>query len=181
MENLCGRRQGTRAGEERGRGPALPVKAVRLKGEGNRPDAVHLSFGPRAGIPFFRLCNPFVVRNRVAWAVSEQPDARGAATSTRRRQPRHVDVNLGTPSLALQLMAPMIVNYSDTHKALADIRAAAEASEPGISKHVLAEAVSAVHHLCDQYDLNFEELLAEAGELYQYQRLRDLKDLESQA
>ena len=78
-------------------------------------------------------------------------------------------------------MASMIVNYSDTHKALADITAAAETREPGISKHVLVEAVSAVRHLCDQYDLNFEELLAEAGELYKYQQLRDLNDLESQS
>jgi hypothetical protein len=73
----------------------------------------------------------------------------------------------------------MIVNYSDTHKAIADITAAAEAKETGISKHVLVEAVSAVRHLCDQYELNYEEVLAEGGELYRYQRERDLRNLES--
>lgn len=73
----------------------------------------------------------------------------------------------------------MIVNYSDTHKALADIAAEAEAKEPGISKHVLVEAVSAVRHLCDQYELSYEDVLAEGGELYRFQQERDLKDLES--
>jgi hypothetical protein len=73
----------------------------------------------------------------------------------------------------------MIVNYSDTHKLLADMTAEAEAHELGISKHVLVEAVSAVRHLCDQYGLNYEEVLSESGELYRYQQERDLKDLES--
>jgi hypothetical protein len=73
----------------------------------------------------------------------------------------------------------MIVNFSDTHKALADITAKAEAKEPGISKHVLVEAISAVRHLCDQYELRYEDILAEGDELYRFQRERDLKDLES--
>ena len=80
---------------------------------------------------------------------------------------------------ALQLETLMIVNYSDTHKALADIAAEAEAEEPGISKQVLVEAVSAVRHLCDQYELSYEDVLAEGGELYFFQQERDLKDLES--
>ncbi len=73
----------------------------------------------------------------------------------------------------------MIVNYSDTHKLLADMVAEAEVREPGINRFVLIEAVSAVRHLCDQYELNFEEVLAEAGTLYQHQQARDLNDLES--
>lgn len=70
----------------------------------------------------------------------------------------------------------MIVNYSDTHKLLADMAAEAE---PGVCKYVLIEAVSAVRHLCDQYGLNYEEVLADAGELYRHQQERDLKDLET--
>jgi hypothetical protein len=73
----------------------------------------------------------------------------------------------------------MIVNYSETHQVLADITAEAEAKEPGISRHVLVEAVSAVRHLCDQYELSYEDVLAEGGEFYRFQRERDLKDLES--
>jgi hypothetical protein len=45
----------------------------------------------------------------------------------------------------------MIVKYSDTYGLLADLAAEAEVQEPGIRKHVLVEAVSAAHHLCDQY------------------------------
>jgi hypothetical protein len=74
----------------------------------------------------------------------------------------------------------MIVNYSDTHKALADMAVEAEAKKPGASKYVLIEAVSAVRHLCDQYGLTYEELLTEATELYRHQQERDLKNLESQ-
>jgi hypothetical protein len=74
----------------------------------------------------------------------------------------------------------MIVEYSDIHQALADMVAEAEAQEPGISKHVLIEAVSAARHLCDQYELNYEEVLAEASELYRHQQERDLKKLEAQ-
>jgi hypothetical protein len=73
----------------------------------------------------------------------------------------------------------MIVNYSDTHKVLADIVAEAEAKEPGICRYVLTEAVSAVRHLCDQYSQNYGEVLEEAAELYRHQQERDLKDLES--
>ena len=74
----------------------------------------------------------------------------------------------------------MIVEYSDIHRALADMVAEAEAQEPGISKHALIEAVSAVRHLSDQYGLNYEEVLTEAAELYRHQQERDLKNLESQ-
>jgi hypothetical protein len=73
----------------------------------------------------------------------------------------------------------MIVEYSDIHQVLADMVAEAEAQEPGISKQVLNEAVSAVRHLCDQYELNYEQVLAEASKLYRHQRERDLKNLES--
>jgi len=74
----------------------------------------------------------------------------------------------------------VIVDYSDTHKALADMAAEAQAQEPGASKYVLIEAVSAVRHLCDQYGLNYEEVLTEGAELYRHQQERDLKKLESQ-
>ncbi|MGI8958431.1 MAG: hypothetical protein ACR2IV_01455 [Bryobacteraceae bacterium] len=47
----------------------------------------------------------------------------------------------------------MIVEYSDTHEALADMATEAEAKQPGDSKYVLIEAVSAVRHLCDQIQL----------------------------
>jgi len=73
----------------------------------------------------------------------------------------------------------MIVKYSDTHGMLADLLAEAETQEPGIAKHVLVEAASAVHHLCDQYGLSHEDVLAEAAEFYLYQQERDLKDLGS--
>jgi hypothetical protein len=73
----------------------------------------------------------------------------------------------------------MIVEYSDTHKLLVDLTAEAEALEPGLSKHVLLEALSAVRHLCDQYGLNYEELLTEATELYRHQQERDLENLGS--
>jgi hypothetical protein len=59
--------------------------------------------------------------------------------------------------------------------------AQAEGEEAGGSKHVLIEAVSAVRHLCDQYGLNYEEVLAEAAVLYTHQQDRDLENLESQA
>jgi hypothetical protein len=74
----------------------------------------------------------------------------------------------------------MIVEYSDIHQGLADTVAEAEAKEPGISKYVLIEALSAVRHLCDQYGLNYEEVVAEAAELYRHQQERDLENLESQ-
>jgi hypothetical protein len=69
----------------------------------------------------------------------------------------------------------MIVNYSDVHKALADM--ALEVREPATCKNVLIEALSAAHHLCDQYDLSYEKALAEAADLYRYQRKRDLDNL----
>ena len=55
---------------------------------------------------------------------------------------------------------------------------AAQVKEPTTARDVLLEAVSAVRHLCDQYDYDYEELLAEAAEFYRYQQDRDLKDLE---
>lgn len=73
----------------------------------------------------------------------------------------------------------MIVSYSDTHEVLADMAAKAEGEEDGLGKCVLIEAVSAVHHLCDQYGLNYDEVLAEAAEFYRHQQERDLKNLES--
>jgi hypothetical protein len=73
----------------------------------------------------------------------------------------------------------MIVEYSDAHQALADMVGEAERKEPGIGKHVLIETVSAVRHLCDQYGLEYEEVLAEAAELYRRQQERDLKNLET--
>jgi len=74
----------------------------------------------------------------------------------------------------------IIVEFSDAHKALADMAAEAEGQELGGSKYVLIEAVSAVRHLSDQYGLNYEEVLTEAAELYRHQQERDLKNLESQ-
>jgi hypothetical protein len=74
----------------------------------------------------------------------------------------------------------MIVDYSDVHQALADMVLEAETQEPGISKHVLIEAVSAVRHLCDQYELSYEDVLTEATELYHHQQERDLRKLEAQ-
>lgn len=71
----------------------------------------------------------------------------------------------------------MIVSYSDVHQALADL--AVDVKEPATSKDVLVEAISAVYHLCDQYGLSYEEVLAEAAGLYHHQRERDLKNLES--
>jgi len=73
----------------------------------------------------------------------------------------------------------MIVEYSDAHQALADMVAEAEGKEPGIGKHVLIEIVGAVRHLCDQYGLEYEEVVAEAAELYRHQQERDLKNLEA--
>jgi len=70
-------------------------------------------------------------------------------------------------------------SFSDAHGALVEIVAQAEARDPGTAKHVLVETVSAVHHLCDQYDLNYEGVLAEASDLHRYQQGRDLKNLES--
>lgn len=64
----------------------------------------------------------------------------------------------------------MIVEFSDTHKALADMAAEAEGQEVGASRYVLIEAVSAVRHLCDQYDLNYQEVLTEAAEFYRHRR-----------
>lgn len=74
----------------------------------------------------------------------------------------------------------MIVEYSDAHQGLADMVGEAEAKEPGIGRHVLIEALSAVRHLCDQYGLNYEQVVAEAADLYRHQRERDLKNLEAQ-
>jgi hypothetical protein len=73
----------------------------------------------------------------------------------------------------------MIVEYSDAHQGLVDMVGEAEAKEPGIGKYVLIEVVSAVRHLCDQYGLNYEEVIAEAAELYRHQQERDLKNLEA--
>lgn len=73
----------------------------------------------------------------------------------------------------------MIVEHGDTHKVLANMAAEAETQEPGASKYILIEAVSAVRHVCDQYGLNYEEVLAEAAELYRHQQERDLKNLKS--
>jgi len=55
---------------------------------------------------------------------------------------------------------------------------ALEVQAPATSKDVLIEAVSAVHYLCDQYDLSYEEVLADAADLYIYQRKRDLDNLD---
>jgi hypothetical protein len=70
----------------------------------------------------------------------------------------------------------MIVNFSDTHAVLADM--ASQVQEPTTARHVLLEAVSAVHHLCDQYDYDYEELLAEAVEFYRIQQESDLMGLD---
>jgi hypothetical protein len=71
----------------------------------------------------------------------------------------------------------MIVEYSDTHKALVEMAAEAEAREPGTSKYVLVEALSAVRHLCDQYELSYDDVLTEAAGFYRHQQDRDLKNL----
>ena len=62
----------------------------------------------------------------------------------------------------------MTLNYSDAHKALGEM--ISEGQEPEAAENILAEAVSAVHHLCDQYDLNFEVVLAEGAVVHHRQR-----------
>jgi hypothetical protein len=48
----------------------------------------------------------------------------------------------------------MIVNFSDTHAVLADM--ASQVQEPTTARHVLLEAVSAVHHLCDHMTMTMK-------------------------
>jgi predicted RNase H-like HicB family nuclease len=62
----------------------------------------------------------------------------------------------------------MTLSHSETHKALGEM--ISEGQQPEAAEHILAEAVSAVHHLCDQYDLNFQAVLDEGALHHQRQR-----------
>jgi hypothetical protein len=48
---------------------------------------------------------------------------------------------------------------------------------PELPRMCSLKSSSTVHHLCDRYDLKYEEVLAESSDLYRHQQDRDLNKL----
>ncbi len=70
----------------------------------------------------------------------------------------------------------MLAQGSDVFEWLAD--AAATVDPPASVEDVLVEAVAAIHHLCDQYDLEYDAVVKTAKEIYSSQQQRELSHLE---